>query len=116
MASEGIGSLLAMEGDNICGIISERDYLRRVILKGKDTKETKIKDIMTKEVVVAEPDFTAEECLSIMTKIRCRHLPVMDKDHLVGIVSVGDLVKSLARVKDTHIKHLTDYITGKYPA
>ena len=95
MARKDVGGLLVMEGDEIVGIISERDYTRNVILKGKTSPETPVRDIMTANVICATPEQTILDCLEIMTEKRVRHLPVVDTDRLVGMVSIGDLVKRI---------------------
>ena len=100
MSSRDVGGLLVMEGDQIVGIITERDYTRNVILKGKASSETPVREIMTANVVYVAPDQTVIDCLRIMTEKRVRHLPVLDDDRLVGMVSIGDLVKQI--VNDQH--------------
>ena len=95
MADKDVGGLLVMEGDEVVGIITERDYTRNVILKGKTSAETPVREIMTADVIFASPDQTVLDCLDIMTEARVRHLPVKDKDRLVGLVSIGDLVKRI---------------------
>lgn len=100
MSSRDVGGLLVMEGDQIVGIITERDYTRNVILKGKASSETPVREIMTANVVYVAPEQTVIDCLRIMTEKRVRHLPVLDNDRLVGMVSIGDLVKQI--VNDQH--------------
>jgi len=95
MSNKDIGGLLVLEGDNIVGIITERDYTRNVILKGKTSLETPVRDVMTAKVICATPAQTIFDCLQIMTDNRIRHLPVVDDDRLVGMVSIGDLVKQI---------------------
>ena len=95
MADKDVGGLLVMEGDEVVGIITERDYTRNVILKGKTSAETPVREIMTADVIFASPDQTVLDCLDIMTEARVRHLPVKDGDRLVGLVSIGDLVKRI---------------------
>jgi CBS domain-containing protein len=115
MVAENVGSLVVVSKGQIRGIITERDYLRRVILQGRASKTTRVEEIMTKQVAFVSPENTVEQTLAIMTEKRCRHLPVIEDGKLVGIVSVGDLIKHLIRDQEVHIKYLTDYITGKYP-
>jgi CBS domain-containing protein len=116
MSERGIGSLVVTEeGGRICGIVTERDFLRKVTLEGHPSRETKVGEIMTEKVMIASPEDTVEECMAVMTEQRFRHLPVVDGGELVGIVSIGDLIKQVSRDQEVHIKYLTDYITDKYP-
>jgi CBS domain-containing protein len=112
MADKGIGAILVMDAGKVVGIISERDYARKVILKGKASKETLIKDIMTTRVIYAHPHQSLEECMALMTEKHVRHLPVMDGEQLVGIVSIGDLVKTIIAEQRYTIEQLEQYITG----
>lgn len=116
MVGHNVGSLLVTEGADIRGIITERDYLRRIVLEGRTSKGTQVGEIMTTRVVVTEPRVEVEEAMAIMTARHIRHLPVLEQGKLVGIVSIGDLVKQLSRDHKYQIQYLTDYITGKYPA
>jgi len=109
------GSLLVTQAGEVCGIISERDYVRNIVLEGRTSKGTQVREIMTPNVICVGPDHTVEQCMAIMTEKRIRHLPVVDKGKLAGVVSIGDLVKQLSRDQQYEIKYLTDYITGKYP-
>lgn len=113
MASENIGALLVIDNDNLVGIISERDYARKIILKGKSSKETKVKEIMTDNVVFLDASQTPEEILAVMTNKRIRHLPVYDNGKLAGIVSIGDVVKAIIDHKEYLIDHLQEYITAR---
>ena len=106
MSLKDVGGLLVMEGEKIVGIITERDYARNVILKGKKSPETPVRDIMTGDVTCATPEQTISECLEIMTEKRVRHLPVVDNDRLVGMVSIGDLVKRVISDQKTTIEEL----------
>jgi len=110
MAAHNIGALLVMKGDKIVGILSERDYARKVILRGLSSLQTPVEKVMTREVRCALPSQTVEECLAIITEKRCRHLPVMDGDQLVGMVSIGDLVKASIAEKEFMINQLENYI------
>jgi CBS domain-containing protein len=113
MAEKDVGALLVLEsGTQLVGIISERDYARKVILKGKSSLDTPVREIMTRPVTVVEPRHTVEECMALMTEKRVRHLAVLVADRVVGIVSIGDLVKASLDEKDFLIKQLENYITG----
>ena len=106
MSRKDVGGLLVMEGEKIAGIITERDYTRNVILKGKTSPETPVRDIMTANVICAGPEQSIFDCLEIMTEKRVRHLPVVDNDRLVGMVSIGDLVKRIINDQKTTIEEL----------
>ena len=112
MADKEIGSLVVLEDDKIVGIITERCYARNVILKGKSSLETPVRDIMANRIVCARPDQTIDECMAVMTDKRIRHLPVVDQKRLVGLVSIGDLVKSTIADQKFTIDQLTHYIQG----
>src|SRR5512140_2476601 len=114
MVELNTGCLLVTEGEEIRGIVTERDYLRSIALAGRTSKATQVREIMTRRIVVV-PDTPVEQAMAIMTDRRIRHLPVVDKGKLAGIVSIGDLVKQISQDRQFEIQYLTDYITGKYP-
>lgn len=115
MVENNSGSLLVTEGEAIHGIITERDYLRNIVLAGRTSKTTQVREIMTSQIIVVEPDTSVEEAMAIMTDRRIRHLPVVEKGKLGGIVSIGDLVKQISKDRTFEVQYLTDYITGRYP-
>jgi CBS domain-containing protein len=110
MAERGIGAVLVMEGERLVGILSERDYARQVVLKGKASKETPVRDIMTTRLFHVGYQHTCDDCMSIMTDRRIRHLPVLEQGRLVGILSIGDIVKAVIAEKQSQIEQLEDYI------
>jgi CBS domain-containing protein len=114
MAEKEVGALLVLDGEELVGIISERDYARKVILKGKSSLDTPVKEIMTQRVRFVRPEQTVEECMALMTDKRIRHLPVLDDDKVVGVISIGDLVKAVIDQKDFMLKQLEKYITGSH--
>jgi CBS domain-containing protein len=116
MVQANVGSLIVTDGDAICGIFTERDYLRRIVLEGRTSKDTPVIEVTTERLVVVDPARSIDECMSMMTSERIRHLPVIDDGKLVGLVSIGDLVKHLSREREAEIRYLTEYISGKYPA
>ena len=115
MAENSVGALLVLHEDRLVGIFSERDYARKVILKGKSSRETRVRDIMTSPVQFVTPDCTVDEAMGIMTEDRIRHLPVLADDRVVGVVSIGDLVRSIVDAQAEELHHLHAYITGGYP-
>jgi CBS domain-containing protein len=112
MADKGIGALLVVEGEKVVGIISERDYARKVILQGRSSRTTQVREIMTSRVAYAEPEQNIEECMALMTEMRIRHLPVMESGKLRGVISIGDLVKSIIAEQKFIIEQLERYISG----
>lgn len=114
MADKGVGALLVMEDGRLVGIISERDYTRKVILKGRSSREALVEEIMTRDVVTASPDITVAEGMRLMTDHRIRHLPLVSGGKVTGVVSIGDLVKAIISEQEATIAHLTNYIAGTY--
>jgi CBS domain-containing protein len=112
MAEKGIGALVVTEDNKVLGLLSERDYARNVALQGRKSKETPVADIMATKVACVGLDQTVQECMSIVTEMRVRHLPVMEGDTLVGLVSIGDLVKAIIEEQEVLIEHLVRYING----
>ena len=111
MVEANVGALLVMDGGNVSGIITERDYLRRVTLEGRTEKETLVREIMTSPLVYVTPETSVDECMAVMTERRIRHLPVFTEGRdLVGVVSIGDLVKFKSKEQDFQIRFLTEYI------
>ena len=111
MAQKGVGALVVLEGESLVGVVSERDYARKVELQGCSSRDTKIRDIMTTRVVYARPDQSVEDCMAMMTEKRIRHLPVMEGDKLLGVLSIGDLVKSIIEEQKHVIEQLEQYIS-----
>jgi len=116
MVEHNVGSILVTDDEALCGIFTERDYLRRIILQGRTSKTTRIEEVMTADVLQASPHSTIKECMATMTTRPCRHLPVVEEDELVGLISLGDCVKELLGEAEARVQNLTDYITGQYPA
>ena len=114
MADKGIGALLVMEGDRIVGIVTERDYARKIALKGRTSALTHVRDVMTTSVMFVKPSQTSEECMALMTDNRLRHLPVVKDDKLVGLISIGDLVKDIISEQKFVIEQLGHYISGQH--
>lgn len=113
MAEKSIGALVVTEGARIVGIISERDYARKVVLQGRSSENTLVRDIMSSPVMYVRPDQTNEDCMALMTENRLRHLPILDKGELVGLISIGDLVKDIISEQQFIIEQLEHYIRGE---
>jgi CBS domain-containing protein len=114
MAEKGVGALLVIEGDALVGILSERDYTRRVILQGRSSKEARVGEIMTAQVLTTTPEESIEDAMRRMTERRIRHLPVIQDGRVVSVISLGDLVGWTLLEQEETIEHLTSYITGRY--
>ena len=115
MAAKNSGALLVMRGEKLVGVISERDYTRKVVLQGKASKETRVQEIMSSGLVTVTSKHSVEECLRLMTDNRVRHLPVMEGEKVIGVVSIGNLVNWVISAQNMQINHLHNYITGQYP-
>jgi len=116
MADKDIGALLVVDGEEIVGVFSERDYARKVILKGRSSKVTSVGELMNSPVFYIEPDKTIEECMALMTAKRMRHLPVLEHGRMLGMISIGDAVNALIKEQQVTINDLESYITGGYVA
>lgn len=114
MAEHDVGALVVVTEQRPVGIFSERDYARKVILKGKSSKEIRVSDLMVRDVFYVSPEDTLEECMMLMTKKRIRHLPVLEDQHLVGLISIGDVVKQIISEQEFKIRELENYIQGVY--
>jgi CBS domain-containing protein len=112
MAERDIGAVLVLDGDKLVGVFSERDYARKVVLAGRSSRDSQVKDVMTGHVVCVSPDRSIDECMALMTNKRLRHLPVVDHKHVIGIVSIGDLVKATIDDQQFTITQLQSYIAG----
>jgi CBS domain-containing protein len=113
MAERDVGALVVLDSDELVGVFSERDYARKGILHGRLSRETKVRELMTERVITVSPGNTIEECMRIMTENRIRHLPVLEQRRLVGLVSIGDVVKSIITDQQATIGYLEDYISGR---
>ncbi len=115
MVARNVGSIVVMDGDRLAGIFTERDYLRRIALEGRTSRETRVSDVMTADLVTVEPATTVDACLETMTERKIRHLPVVDGGRLVGVVSIGDCVREVAERARGEAEHLTRFVSGGYP-
>ncbi len=115
MDEKNIGSLLVKDGENVVGIVTERDYMRKIIIKGRASKTTPVRDIMTSQLAIVAPELTITEAMAIMSEKHCRHLPIFDGRRFMGLVSMGDLSRELSKEHEMTIMYLRDYITGSYP-
>lgn len=113
MADKGIGALVVIAGQQLVGILSERDYARKVVLQGRSSRDTPVRDIMTSTVVSVSPNHTVDDCMRIVTTNRIRHLPVVQDEKVVGVVSIGDLVQRVIAVQGETIQYLQEYIVGR---
>ena len=113
MAEKNVGALMVMEQDKVVGLISERDYARKIVLKGKFSRDVPVQEIMTRDMVRIGPEEDVEGCMELMTDKRIRHLPVFENEQLIGIVSIGDIVKTIIQHKEEIIKQLENYILGR---
>lgn len=112
MAQHNIGALPVVDGSRLQGIFSERDYARKIILKGKSSHDTPVSELMTADLYTVEPDASVESCMELMTEHHIRHLPVLKDGHLVGLISIGDVVKEVIAQQQSQIQDLHDYVTG----
>ena len=112
MADAGVGAVLVMDGKKLVGILSERDYARKVVLLGRTSSDTPVSEIMSHRVVCARPADSVDQCMQVMTDKRIRHLPILEHKEVVGIVSIGDLVKAVIDAQQAELKHLQDYIAS----
>lgn len=112
MAERGIGALVVLQGDRLAGVVSERDYARKIVLQGRSSSSTRVEEIMTADVVQVEPDDTVDRCMQLVTDRRLRHLPVLERGQVVGVVSIGDLVKAVIEAQREELDQLQRYIAG----
>ena len=116
MVEAHAGSVIVTDDDDtVCGIFTERDYLRRIALEGRTSRTTQVMEVMVERVVVVDPSHEVEDCMALMTSQRLRHLPVMQGSKLVGLISIGDIVRHVSDERETELRYLHDYISGQYP-
>jgi len=117
MAERDVGSIVVMDGDEIAGIFTERDYMQKIVLKGRSSKETKVQTVMTADVVTVGAETKLEECLDLMTDLKCRHLPIVDEDGALGdIISMRDCAKQISKAAKSEAAQLRNFVTNRYPA
>jgi len=114
MAEKNVGALMVLDSNKLIGVFSERDYARKVILMGKSSKDTAVREIMSENVVTVTPDDSIEECMALMTDKRIRHLPVLEDDELAGVISIGDVVKAIMSEQEFMIEQLEHYVSGQF--
>ncbi|HIG73671.1 MAG TPA: CBS domain-containing protein [Bacteroidetes bacterium] len=114
MVESNVGSILVMDDEDVRGIFTERDYLRRIALEGRTSRETRVEEVMTRDLVTVTPDTAVSECLALMTERKIRHLPVLHAGHLVGVVSIGDAVRQLAEAAEGEAEELRRFVSGGY--
>ncbi len=112
MAEKSVGALIVLDGEKLVGIVTERDYARKLVLEGRSSRDTSVADVMTRKILCVTPDRTVDECMALMTDKRARHLPVLDHKRVVGVVSIGDLVKAVISEQQILIDQLQHYIAG----
>lgn len=115
MVEKNVGAIVVTQAGKLAGIFTERDYLRRIVLQGRTSRNTEVQEVMTREVVCATPDHTVRECMTMMTEKKCRHLPVLREGQLAGIISLGDCVKTLLVDTEQQVESLRGFIRGEYP-
>ena len=116
MVEHNVGSIIVIQNNEIQGVFTERDYLRRIVLQGRTSRDTLVKDVMTENVQTASPDDSINACMRTMTELKCRHLPIINKGQLIGVISIGDCVKSMLEDSKMEVQHLQGFISGAYPA
>ncbi len=116
MVEHNVGAVVVTNAGSLMGIFTERDYLRRIVLQGRTSRNTEVQEVMTREVICATPDHTVRECMTQMTTKKCRHMPVLRDDALAGIISLGDCVKELLADSEDQLERLREFISGGYPA
>lgn len=116
LAEKNVGALLVLDGERLVGMLSERDYTRKIVLKGRSSKDTKVGEVVSTPVITVTPETTVDDCLHLMTEKRIRHLPVVAQDKVVGVVSIGDLVNWVITAQSSALEQMQSYLTGGYPS